>query len=211
MPVGRGNVLFVDSLAQGQTMRVTQPLIVDGAAQAKAYSLPVALSYACPDGIQRTDVQRLSLIVRRRVEMQVAIYAQPEQMIVRTPAQLSLEVLNVGRGTVDIVGLRATGLNMSVVDKGTPFVGPLDPGGSAPLDVAITPTRSGPAQLTVHVEYRDDLNQVQTLRQALTIDVQDTQPSPEELDTPSAPAGGSSPPLWSTIARVARGLVGLGS
>jgi hypothetical protein len=211
MPVGSGNVLFVGALEREETVQVMQPLIVDGAAQARAYNLPVALSYAGPDGAPTTKVQRISLIVRRRVELQVEVYSRPESMAVNTPAQVSLEVLNVGRSAVDVVGLRATGLNMSLETQGTPFVGPLDAGGSAPLDLVLTPTRGGTTQLSVHVAYRDDLNRAQTWSQSLTFEVDAGQSPAVQLGAPEQEERIHESEFWHTVLRALKGFVGFGS
>jgi hypothetical protein len=120
-------------------------------------------------------------------------------------------VRNVGRGTVDVVGLQATGLNAGLDLEGAPFVGPLDAGGSAPLDLLLTPTRGGTVQLNVHVAYRDDLNRVQTWSQALTFEVEanvplEGQPEAQELSAPS-----SSPAAWHALLLGLKGFLGLGS
>ncbi|MBN1641280.1 MAG: hypothetical protein JXA09_08590 [Anaerolineae bacterium] len=209
MPVGSGNVVFVDRLAQGESVQVERRLIVDGAAQAKAYNIPVALSYAGPDGAAQSDVQRLSLIVRRRIELLVGVYSRPQALVAGAPAPFSFEVLNVGRGVVDIVGLRATGLDTTIEADGTPFVGPLDPGGSAPLDLTLTPRREGTIQVTVHVEYRDDLYQVQRTSQTLEFAV-DAAPAATG-NPPAAPDVSHTASLWQAIARAVRGFLGFGS
>ena len=210
MPVGSGNVLFVGNLPQGERVQVVQPLIVDGAAEAQAYNLPLALTYAGPDGVTATQVQRISLIVRRRVELQVEVYSRPESLTVDTPARLSLELLNVGRGVVDVVDVRATGVNVELESEGSPFVGPLDAGGSAPLDLVLTPTREGTLQLTVHLAYRDDLNQVQTWSQSLTFEVEANPLPATQPDTPTRkPADARA--FWPALLRALKGFVGLGS
>jgi hypothetical protein len=211
MPVSSGNVRFVGDLAAGEYVQVVQPLIVDGGAQAQAYNLPLALSYIGPEGAPAARVQRISLIVRRRVELQIEVYSRPESLAVDTPAPLSLEVRNVGRSAVDVVELRATALNAAIETEGAPFVGPLDPGGSTPVDLALTPTKSGTIDLTVHVAYRDDLNRVQIWSNTLAFDVQANPFLGPEPDAPAAPEPRGGGTLWATLARALKGLVGLGS
>ena len=211
MPVGKGNVLFLGTLEQGQRVQVVQLLVVDGAAQAQAYNLPLALSYTGPEGALATQVQRISLIVRRRVELQVEVYSRPESLTVQTEAPLSLEIRNVGRGAVDVVELRATALNASLATEGTPFIGPLDPGGSAPLDLALTPSRSGEIQLDVHVSYRDDLNRVQTWSSSLCFDVNDDQPLEPQPGAPGLSEAADAPAIWPALVRALKGLIGFGS
>jgi hypothetical protein len=211
MTVGSGNVRFVGAMDQGDRVEVVQPMVAGGTAKAQAYNLPVALSYTGPDGAVATQVQRISLIVRRRVELQVDVYSRPESMAVNTPAQLSLEVRNLGRDAVDVVGVRATGLNASLQTGGTPFVGPLDPGGSAPLDLLVTPTRGGTTQLNVHVEYRDDLNRLQMWTQALTFEVEEREPLAAQPGAPDPAEETSSLASWQAVLRGLKGFVGFGS
>jgi hypothetical protein len=211
MPVGSGNVLFVDTLQAGQSVRVVQPLIVDGAAQAQAYNLPLALTYIGSEGAPDTQVQRISLIVRRRVELQVEVYSRPESLSVDIPAPLSLEVRNAGRGAVDVVELRATALNAALETEGTPFIGPLDPGGSAPLDLVLTPSQAGTIQLAVHVAYRDDLNRVRTWSGSLAFEADDTQPVGPHPGTPEPSEPRDSPAFWPALAQALKGLIGFGS
>jgi hypothetical protein len=211
MPVGNSNVLFVGALDKGRTVQVVQPLIVDGAAQARVYNLPLALTYAGPDGAPVTKVQRISLLVRRRVELQVEVYSRPESLAANAPAQLSLEVRNVGRGTVDVVEMRATGLNAALQTEGTPFAGPLDAGGSAPLDLVFTPTRGGTVQLTVHVAYRDDLNRVQAWSQSLSFEVDAGQLPAVQPGAPEKGERIDEPAFWQTVLRALKGFVGFGS
>jgi hypothetical protein len=211
MPVGSGNVRFVGTLEAGQRVHVVQPLIVDGAAKAQAYNLPLAFTYTGPEGVPTSQVQRISLIVRRRVELQVDVYSRPESLAVGVPAPLSLEVRNVGRGEVDLVELRATALNASLTTESAPFVGPLDAGGSAPLDLALKPSQSGSVQLRVHVAYRDDMNQVQTWTGSLAFEVAE-----EPLSAPQAGAPDESTLMprsafWQVLRRAAKGFAGLGS
>ena len=212
MSVGSGNALFVGDLEQGETAQIVQSLIVDGAAQAGAYNLPVALSHDGMDGTPTTKVQRISLLVSRRIELGVQVYSRPESMAIDTPARLSLEVRNVGRSAVDVVGLQATGLNVALETEGTPFVGPLDAGGSAPLDLILTPTQAGTIQVTVHVTYRDELNRAQIWSQSQSFEVGGNQPvaAGGQLPAHQSPAP-STPTLWTKVLQVLKGFLGLGS
>jgi hypothetical protein len=212
MPVGSGNVIFVGALPQGERVRVVQPLIVDGAAKAQAYNLPLAFTYTGPGGTPTTLVQRISLIVRRRVELEVAVYSRPESLTVNAPALLSLEVRNVGRGAVDVVELRATALNAGLKAESAPFVGPLDPGGSAPLDLALTPSKGGTIQVRVHVAYRDDMNRVQTWIGSLAFEVAEGPlPVVSQAGTPGEPQPKHASAVWQVLLWAAKGFVGLGS
>ncbi len=222
IPLRSGNVLFVNEVPKGESVVLSQPLIVDGSADAKAYNLPIALAYDDPRASRQEDVQRLSLIVRKRPELQVSFYRQPGMLSVGMPQPLSLEVINVGRSGVNVAGIAVTGEGMELREEGIPFVGPLDAGGSAPLDVLVTPLEGGPAELVIAVRYRDDFNQMQVLSSTLELEVMEGPPGfpggPEGF--PGGPEGGEGPgepsvtapeTFWQKLGRAVRGFLGFGS
>jgi hypothetical protein len=135
-------------------------------------------------------------------------------MTVGSSIPLSLELVNVGLSAVNVVEITASSPQMSVEAEGTPFMGPVEIGGSAPLDVTVTPLEGGSAELVVRVAYRDDFNQLQVLTRTLTVEVTTT------LDGigPGVPGGpGSAPdgqrvePVWRKVGRAIRGFLGFGS
>ncbi len=215
IPLRAGNVIFVPAVETGSLVEITRRLVVDGSADPKAYNLPIALAYDDPRGTRETDVQRLSLVVRRRPELQATFYREPEALTVGSPTALSLETLNVGVSAVNVVQVTASSPQMEVQAEGTPFVGPVEIGGSAPLDVTVTPREGGTAELVVTVTYRDDFNQLQALTRTLTVEVTTGPGSPVAPTQPGTP--GQSPgdqngaTQWGTLARAIRGFLGFGS
>jgi hypothetical protein len=211
LTVDNSNVVFLGTLVQGGTAQVALRMLVDGGAQAKAYNLPVAISYTGAESTPTTKVQRIGMIVRQRVELQVDVYSRPESMAVETPGQISLEVRNVGRGVVDVIGLQATAVNARLDMEDGPFAGPLDAGGSASLDLVVTPTRWGTVQLGVHVSYRDEMNRVQTWRHALSLEVERDQPTAAAPPAAERAEQSRSEGFWKAALQVLRGFVGFGS
>ena len=214
IPLQAGNVMFVPSLEAGSSTAVTRRLAVDGAADPKAYSLPIALAYDDTRGTRDEDIQRLSLVVRRRAELQATFYREPEALTVDSPTALSLEMLNVGVSAVNVVQVTASSRQMEVQAAGTPFVGPVEMGGSAPLDVTVTPREGGTAELVVTVTYRDDFNQLQVLTRTLTLEVT-TSPAGIGPAVPGGPGPASEEEtvetVWRKVGRAIRGFLGFGS
>lgn len=216
IPLMSGNVLFVEALGQGESVTLSRQLIVDGAAEAKAYSLPIALAYDDPRTSRTEDTQRLSIIVRKRPELQVSFFREPEVLSVGMTMPLAMEVINIGRNAVNVVSIEGSSPSMEIRAEGLPFVGPLDPGGSAPLDLVVTPQEPGPTELIVTVAYRDDFNQTQTLTNTLALEVAGSpegpggpgSPIPGEPDVPAEEAPET---LLQKIGRAIRGFLGLGS
>ncbi len=206
-PQERGNVLFVPRVRAGESVPVVVSLVVDGAAEAKAYGIPVLLAYEDSRGNSRTDVQRISLIVQHRPIFRISFYQPVEGAMVGVPFPLPVEVINLGKATVNVTTLELTSEDLEIRD-GSLYVGPLDGGTSASLEATATAGEPGPAEVVVHVHYLDNLNQPQEITRTLTVEVQPApEPTPEE---PQGPPGGKGG-FWEGLLRFVRGLLGMGS
>ncbi|MGC9350254.1 MAG: hypothetical protein ACP5JG_19085 [Anaerolineae bacterium] len=199
IPLNAGNVIFVPVVGAGETVTLVHQLVIDGSAETKAHSLPVALGYDDARGVRHSDVQRLSLMVRRRPQIQASFYQDPGVLSVGVATEISLEVLNVGMGVINVLDISAEGPGLTVQPAGLPYVGPLDAGGAAPVDLLVTPAEraagtGASTELTVLLTYRDDLNQQQVITTTLQLEVpQDGPPAagPPDAEAPN-PAGSSS-------------------
>lgn len=214
IPLGAGNVVFVPLVGAGTSVEIARQLVVDGSADPKAYNLPIALAYDDTRGSRHDDVQRLSLVVRRRAELLATFYREPEALTVGSSTSLSLELVNAGLSAVNVVEVSASSPRMLVVAEGTPFMGPVEVGGSAPLDVTVTPEESGAAELVVSVTYRDDFNQLQVLTRTLTVEVMGGQGStgPMAPGVPDQTAREETKEtVWHAIGRAIKGFLGFGS
>jgi hypothetical protein len=216
VPLNAGNVAYLVELRAGESWTFTRPLMVGGDAESQAYNLPVALTYDDDKGRQVKDTQRLSLMVYQRPDMRVDFYREPEPMRVDQPSLVSLEVVNVGRGTLDVQALEGGGDQVQVEEEGVPFIGPLDPGGSAPLDLSVRPLVDGTVELIVTLRYRDAFNRTQVVTDTVLLDAQGSPAAPDQPGA-SAPGGvpqsgdtevGADRPFWQ---RLLMGLFGLGS
>jgi hypothetical protein len=172
IPMNAGNVVYLVELQAGETWAFTRPLMVAGDAESQAYNLPVALTYDDDKGRQVKDTQRLSLMVRQRPEVRVDFYREPDAMRVGQPSLVSLEVVNVGRGALDVLALEGGGAEIEAEAEGVPFIGPLDPGASAPLDLNVTPLEEGAVEMIVTLRYRDAFNRAQVVTDTVLLDVE---------------------------------------
>lgn len=210
---GAGNVLFVPEVAAGAVVSLSQRLIVDGAAAPKATNLPVEVAYDDPRGARQSAIQRISLIVHRRVDLQPRFYREPGALRVGQSAAVELEIVNLGRSAVNIAAITASSAQLDARPTGQPFSGPLDANGAAPFDLELTPRAGGPAQLEITVLYRDDFNQTQTLSWTLAFEVQDAPAPVAPVDgaTPPPNSGATAPTFWQRLGQILRGLFGIGS
>ncbi|MFQ6101333.1 MAG: IPT/TIG domain-containing protein [Anaerolineae bacterium] len=207
-PLHSSNVKFVPRLAAGDTVVVTQQLVVDGGADAGAYSLPVALAFDDARGTRHSDSQLISLLVRRRPHFQIDFYRPVETATVGVPFVLPVEVTNIGRTLVNVSTLELTSKQLEV-SEGSLYLGPLDGGTSGSLEATAVAHEGGMAEVVVSVHYLDDFEQPQVMTQTLTVEVEEspeTPPGAEQVSEGEEEAG-----FWEKVLRFLRGLLGLGS
>jgi len=214
VPLKAGNVIFIEEIPIGGSVEVSRELIVDGSAETRAHSLPIELQYDDPRAARHKDTQRLSLIVRERPELQASFYQPPGMLMAGMPMPLSLELLNVGRSAVNIVEITPQSPLMDVEVQGLPFVGPLDAGGSAPVDLLATPREAGQTELVLDIAYRDDFNQTQILSRTLSVEIIEGEgPMPGQEGMPAPGEGMPEMPEtpMQKVWRAIKGFFGLGS
>jgi len=201
-----GNVRFVEAVAAGGAVRVTQLLALDGAAAPGVYSLPIALAYEDDRGTRHEDSQRISLLVRRRPRLQIGFYEDVGIGEVGVPLRLPVEVTNIGRTLVNVSRVEITSEQLEIHD-GALYVGPLDGGTSGSLEASAVGQVSGTAQVLVTVHYLDDFEQPQVVTAALNVEIH----APEAETPPATAEEAQTPSLWSRVGRFLKALLGLGS
>ncbi len=206
VPRESGNVLFVPRIPAGDRVQITVPMVVDGSADAKAYGIPALLAYEDARGTPRSDVQRISLVVQRRPIFRIDFYRPVEGAVVGMPFPLPVEVINLGKASVNVTIMEVTGKGLEI-QNGSLYVGPLDGGTSASLEATAVAQQAGTVEVVVNVHYLDDFNRPQTVSQTLTVEVAGP-PEPVPQESAPSPEGGG---FWEKILRFLRGLLGLGS
>jgi len=206
-PLQSSNVKFVPGLAAGATLELSQRLVVDGGAESKAYSLPVALAFDDAHGTRRTDSQLISLLVSRRPHFQIGFYQPVVTATVGVPFMLPVEVTNIGRTLVNVSTLEVASIQLEIQD-GSLYLGPLDGGTSGSLEATATAIQGGTAEVVVSVHYLDDFEQPQVITKTLTIPVEEPAPAGAVAAENAQEQRGS---FWDKVLRALRGLLGLGS
>lgn len=205
-PLRSSNVKFVDRMEAGGAMEVVQRLVVDGAAEAGAYSLPVALAYDDARGTRHTDSQMISLLIQRRPHFQIDFYRPVPTTTVGLPFDLPVEVINVGRTLVNVSTLEISSPQLEIQD-GSLYLGPLDGGTSGSLEAMAVAREGGVADVLVSVRYLDDFDRQQVVTKTLTVMVEEPPELPPEPQEVEKQAGG----FLGSVLRFLRGLLGLGS
>lgn len=206
--LGTGNVFFTETLNTGEAITLEREVIIEGTADAGAYSLPVHIQYEGNDQATTNQVQVLTLLVRNLPQIQVSFYRPVDLAEVGKTIELPIEIMNIGRTSLNISHAEVTADDIEI-ENGSTFIGSLDGGTSAFLDALATPLSSGDIVLNLSINYLDDFNQAQVITQTLSLKVE----SPPELvpgpnGLPSEPGDNDR---QGGILYLIRGLFGLGS
>ena len=205
-PLDSSNVKFIPQLAADDAIDVTQRLIVEGGADAGAYSLVVDLSFDDARGTRHSDSQLISMLVRRRPHFQIGFYRPVPLATIGVPFDLPVEVTNIGRNLVNISTLAVTSEELDISD-GSLFVGPLDGGTSGSMEATAVAEKGGTAGILVTVHYLDEFEQPQVVTETMTVEVEEPVVVEEQADEESQEQEGP----WDRVLRILRALLGLGS
>jgi len=222
-PIGSSNIQSLGDLPAGQTIKISQPLIVNTSTNPGAYPMRISFTYSNEKGSVSTDEQVITLLVYLVPNVEISFYRDPNPILMGQPNLLPLQVINLGRRSVVLGNMKVTSEGaeaMGTSAMGTSFsnnvilVGNLDIGMYFTLDATMIPAASGPLELLITVDYTDDFNLSQVITRSLTVEVQ-------EMTVPESGMegnGGSEivPELapetfWQKVLRFVKGLLGLGS
>lgn len=204
-PLGSGNVRFVPSLPAGESVAVTQTLLVDGSAQGGAYPLHFALTYENAAGESQTETEIISLLVVAPPHLRINLTGPiVEPLIVGEAFEIPIEIINIGRQIVNVSTVEITSDALALTDASL-YIGPLDAGTSGSLVALATADEAGTATATVVVRYLDDFNQEQTVTQTLSfrIEAADAQSGAAETEA-------SEPSFLERLWQIILGVFGLG-
>ena len=204
VPLGTGNVGFADQIAPGATAAFSTTLLMDGASAGGVYTIPIMLGYedALAEALTETEVVGVLTLARPQLQIDLT-KALPEPLTAGQNFDLPVEVINIGRQTLDVSTVEVQSDDLTLT-KNSSYVGPLDPSISGTLTAKAVAQHSGAASFRVIVHYRDELNQVQTVEQTFNIQVAAETPAPA---TANAPASQTQP---SGLLALLLRLVGLG-
>lgn len=206
-PLGRGNRVFLDRLAVGETRTVSQRMVVDGAAKPGVYTLDLGFSFADADGRIQAASDVVTLLVSRRAMLEITPLEPITDTVVGQPVPFAVEIINAGTAAVNVGAVELEGDGSLRVEAAPRFIGALDPGAADVVDAQVVPERADDdARLTVRVRYLDDFNQERSVERAIAFRVADA-PEPVAEDGAEEASAGRRPLLL----RILRGLLGLGA
>jgi len=205
-PLGRSNRVFLDRIASGQAMKLTQSMVIDGAAKPGVYILDVGLTYDDPDGKTQVSNEVVTLLVSRRVELQLSSIEVVTSTMVGSPVPFVVELVNAGSATVNVGTAEVVGSRYVGVESQPRFIGPLDASAADVIEAQLVPKAPGTATITVKLDYLDDFNQRQTFEKAYELEIMAAPERPEAEQVEGPPQSERS-----LIVRILRGLLGLGA
>jgi hypothetical protein len=208
--LGAGNVKLVALLGPGESVQLSHRLILDGAAEAGVYNLPVTLAYENAAGERSSESQALNLLVNRRPQMQVSFYQDVALGQIGQPLALPIELVNIGRSSINVSTMAVSGEGLEVT-TGSLFVGVLDGGTTASLDAEVIPQKPGTLPVQIAIHYLDDFNQPQVITHTLSVEVEDTATPPPLAPGQSPGEAQGETGLLGRIWAFLRALLGLGS
>lgn len=188
LSLNTSNVAFQSEIAAGATVTFTYTLLMDGAATGGAYSLKAALSYENALGEPKSESELIGLLSLTRPQLQISLTKPLSDSVpVGQNFDIPVEVINIGRQRVDVSTIEIVSDDLTLT-KNSLYVGPLDSSISGGLTAKATAQAEGPATFTIVVHYRDELNQMQTIEQTMTVGVQAA-----STLTPSQPQSTAAP------------------
>jgi hypothetical protein len=217
-PLDSSNLVYIGDIAAGGTATLTQKLIVNVTTEPGVYTLKFSFVYNDGKGNKVIDDQVITLLVYSLPQVESSFYMDPGFFYVGTPTTLPIQVTNLGKKTAVLGNMRVTADGEEIFNN-VSLVGALDPGGYYTLDAEITPSKEGPLDIVVTINYTDDFNQPRTLVQKISIEVQpgmEITPDPS-LENPEGngmtglPVEQMPETFWQKIGRFFKGMLGLGS
>jgi len=147
-------VAYLENAPAGSEKTFSLSFSVDGKAPAKAYSLPVIVSYQDKDGNDYSLLRLASASVESQIRLD-AFSSNQNTLVAGTPGTIGVTVANVGQHNAEFLMLTVLEDGVRPTDT---YIGTLDSNDYSTVDLKLTPTGSGEKQLRVRLAYRDQYN-----------------------------------------------------
>jgi hypothetical protein len=196
--VGSGNIGHIDRIRAGKTAEASFPLVVDGAAAAGLYPIPVTLAYQNVLGEDLSDNPVVYLKVQNRPALQADLTGElPAPILVGQSFDFPVEVINIGRQSVNVGTIELTSDRLTLTNNSI-YAGPLDESTSTSLVATAVADAAGPAEVTLTVHYLDEFNQPQTWTRTFPLTVSEN-PAPAADAGPAPEDSSVLEKIWQAI------------
>ncbi|MBN2046392.1 MAG: hypothetical protein JW750_01015 [Anaerolineaceae bacterium] len=212
-PLGRSNVVFLDTVASNGSASAAVNLVVNVSTTPGAYPFKISFVYDDPDGERVVDDQVITLLVYSLPKLQFSFYRDPGMLFTNQMNSLPLQLTNLGKTTA-VLGNMTVTTTMGDLTENTIMVGALEPGGYYTMDSFFFPFMAGEVPLTLSVTYTDDFNQPRTVEGELIVMVEEQpvmEPMPDQMYPEGQPEMNQPETFLQKVWRFIKGLLGLGS
>jgi uncharacterized repeat protein (TIGR01451 family) len=192
-PLKSSNIHYIGDVATGQSVSIDQALIVNTTTNPGAYSVKFSFTYVDGKGAHLTDDQVITLLVYQLPLVEITFYHDPGPFYVGQPGPLPIQITNLSRKATVLGNMKASVAADGEITNASTLVGAMDAGGYFTLDSVLVPSKAGPMDIIVTVNYTDDFNQPQTITDKLPITVQDAPVEIGPNGTPGAVVPGGKP------------------
>jgi hypothetical protein len=216
-PLKSSNIQFIGDVKTAEAIQLQQDLIVNVTANPGAYSAKISFVYVDERGMRFLDDQVITLLVYSLPLVDVDFYQQAGPFMVGQPSPLPLQIINLSRKSTILGNMTVKVPEGNEIQNATVLIGALEPGGYFPLDAMLIPGLPGPLELTISVNYTDDFNQLRTITETLTLNVDEAPIIEPPMDgipgegMPMEPVMPVDESFWQKVGRFFKGLVGLNS
>ncbi len=210
IPNSGSNSFFTRSIQPGKDASYRLELSVKADAESKSYPLTFNIDYEDSKGTQLTSSETISLPVMQPQKLVIQNQSYPTEGNVGSPASVSLEYINKGKGTLYNLSVSIEG-DVTTDEGGSIYIGNLASGSMDSLEMDITPNTVGEIPCKVVFTFEDSSGQESRIEEPFTMTVAEAIPQDEgaidALAEAVPPQVGGGLPGWAIAAIVAAAVV----
>ncbi len=210
IPNSGSNSFFTRSIQPGKDASFRLELSVKADAESKSYPLTFNIDYEDSKGTQLTSSETISLPVMQPQKLVIQNQSYPTEGNVGSPASVSLEYINKGKGTLYNLSVSIEG-DVTTDEGGSIYVGNLTSGSMDSLEMEITPNTVGEIPCKVVFTFEDASGQESRIEEPFTMTVAEALPQDagavDALAQAEQPQAGGGLPGWVIAAIVAAAVV----
>jgi hypothetical protein len=201
-PIGTGETRYFESISAAQALEVEQRFLVSGTVNSGIYNLPIVVRYDGSDGTQKETTLPLNLLVVAQPRLQTVLQSPlPDSVEAGGMVLASWQVQNLDKKDARLGNAQVTVDNGEVVNGMDTFVGTLGADKRSSFEATIIPASEGPLNITLTLNYLDDMNRSQQVVYDYQVEV--TAPFVPPMEEPGsggegAEGGGFEPPFEET-------------
>lgn len=168
-PVGSSNSFFIPKISANKKLQQTIYLKPKINAEYKTHNVFAEIEYEDTKGKSHTTKELIGIPVIQETNLITGDLAVSNENFVGTPAALSLEFYNAGRGLMRNMIISIEG--DFDTNEGSLYIGDLEAGKNNYYDATIIPTSPGTLQGKIIFDYDDEIDQHYTIEKEFSLEV----------------------------------------